>query len=154
MHHPSPHCAHIHSVVSINIQQASVNVDGCHFFPHERIQWHNFASTTVPGQTPFCQTPPLLPSVTCKQNIGKYWWEGSVSTTIAPKSASDVTGQPHKIGGITFGAALYIQAIANSRPGLAFSLWTVHEAGLTSWMKLVTHFIEAMESRRTRNTSG
>ena len=32
LHHPLPRCAHIHSLVSINVQQASVNVNGCHFF--------------------------------------------------------------------------------------------------------------------------
>jgi len=30
--HPMPHCAHINCFVSINIQQASVNVNGCHFY--------------------------------------------------------------------------------------------------------------------------
>ena len=31
-HHPPPDCAHIHCLVSINIQQASMNVSGCIFF--------------------------------------------------------------------------------------------------------------------------
>ena len=35
-HHPLPHCAHIHWLVST----ASVSVNGCHFFLHGRIQWH------------------------------------------------------------------------------------------------------------------
>jgi len=34
------------------------------------------------------------------------WQEGSTSTAIAPTSASDVVGQHHTIGGITFGAVL------------------------------------------------
>lgn len=29
---PTTHCAHMHSLVSINIQKASMNVTGCHFF--------------------------------------------------------------------------------------------------------------------------
>jgi len=36
----------------------------------------------------------------------EYWWEGSSSTAMPPTSASDITGQLHKIGGITFRAAL------------------------------------------------
>ena len=32
MHHPSLFCAHIHCLISINIQQVSVNVSGYHFF--------------------------------------------------------------------------------------------------------------------------
>ena len=37
MHHPLPHYVHIHCLVSINIQQASVNVSGCHFFHIEKV---------------------------------------------------------------------------------------------------------------------
>ena len=33
--HPLPRCAHIHCLVSINVEQASVNVSGCHFFHME-----------------------------------------------------------------------------------------------------------------------
>jgi len=36
----------------------------------------------------------------------EYWWEGSTSTDITPTSASDVTGQHNKIGGITVRATL------------------------------------------------
>jgi len=35
MHHPLPYCAHIHWLVSISIQQALMNVKGCHFFHME-----------------------------------------------------------------------------------------------------------------------
>jgi len=31
-HHPSYHCAHIHWLVFINVQQVSVDVSSCHFF--------------------------------------------------------------------------------------------------------------------------
>jgi len=54
---------------------------------------------------PFCQTAPLLPSVTQERNIREYWWEGSTSTAIPPTPASDIVGQHNKIRGITFGAA-------------------------------------------------
>ena len=55
---------------------------------------------------PFCQIAPLLPSATQQQNVMGYWWEGSTSIATPPTSASDVVGQHHKIGGITFRAAL------------------------------------------------
>src|SRR5258705_3790739 len=29
-----PHSAHIHCLVSVNVQQESINVNGCIFFPH------------------------------------------------------------------------------------------------------------------------
>ena len=42
------------------------------------------------------------PSVTQQQNVMGYWQEGSTFTAIPPTSTSDVMGQHHKIGGITF----------------------------------------------------
>ena len=35
MHHPQPHCAHIHCLVSINIHQVSMNINGCNIFHME-----------------------------------------------------------------------------------------------------------------------
>jgi len=79
-----------------------------HFFPHGGMQWHTFASSALPRQTPFSQTVPLLPSVTRQQNRMEYWWEGSAPTATPPTSTSDITGQQNKIGGITFGAAILL----------------------------------------------
>jgi len=58
------------------------------------------------GQKPFCQTVPLLLSVTWQQNVTEYWWEGSASTAILPTCSTDIMGQHHKIGGITFRVVL------------------------------------------------
>ena len=85
--------------------QALMNVNGCHFFSHGWIQWHTFASYTLPYQTPFCQTAPLLPSVTLQLNVTEYWWEGSTSPAIPPPSASDIMGQHHKTG-VSYEASL------------------------------------------------
>ena len=74
------------------------------------IQLHPFASYALPCQTPFCQTAPLLPSVTWQQHVIEYWWEGSTSTAIPPTFAFDFVGQHHKIGHITFRSALIIHA--------------------------------------------
>ena len=57
-------------------------------FPDGGIQWHTFASYTLP----FCQTGPLLPSVTQQQNVAEYCWKGSAFTAMPPPSASDIMG--------------------------------------------------------------
>ena len=46
------------------------------------------------------------PCVLTWQRVMGYRWEGSAYTAIPPTSASDVTGQHHNKGGITFGAGL------------------------------------------------
>jgi len=91
-HHPSHHCAHTHCFGSINIQQVSTNVSA-------------IASYGLPCQAPFCQTGPLLLSVSWQQNVMKYWWKGSASTAIPPTSTSDVLGQHNEIEDINFGSA-------------------------------------------------
>jgi len=99
------HTTHIHCLISINVHQASTNVNGHNFFPHVGIQLQPFASYTLPCQMPFCQSTALLPFVAQQQHVMGYWWKGSASTAIPPPSASNVVGQ-HKIGGITFEATL------------------------------------------------
>ena len=101
-HYPPPHCAHINCLVSINVQE----FQRVPFFSLGGIQFHTFAPYAVPCQIPFCQTAPLLPSVTQQQNVTEYWWEGSTSTSTPPTSACDSVGQNNEIGGITSGAAL------------------------------------------------
>ena len=64
------------------------------------------ASNTLPYQLPFCQTAPLLPSVTWQQYIMEYWQDGSTSTAIPPILVSDSMDQQNEIGGITFEAVL------------------------------------------------
>jgi len=76
------------------------------FFPHGGIQFHTFASRVIPCQTPFCQTAPLLLSVTQQQHGTEHWWEGSTSTAIPPTLVSEAVGQRHKTEGVTFRAAL------------------------------------------------
>ena len=56
-HSPLPHCTQSHCLVSINVLQMSMNING-------EIQWHLFASYTLPWHTPLCHTACLLPSVT------------------------------------------------------------------------------------------
>lgn len=56
IHHLLPHCAPIHCLVFINIQQVSANVNGCIFFLAGRIKFHIFASCRLPYHMQFCQT--------------------------------------------------------------------------------------------------
>lgn len=105
-HHPAPRCAHVHSWVSIHVQQAPIFVSGWHLFSHGGIQLHLFASYALACQMPFCQTAPLLSSVTRQQNATEYLWEGSTSAAILLTSNSDGMGQHNKIRGITSRAAL------------------------------------------------
>jgi len=86
----STHCltVHIYNLISINVQQMSVNVMPF-FFPHGGIQFHIFASYACPCQMPFCQCAPLLPSVTWQQNVMDYWQESSTSTAMPPTPACE-----------------------------------------------------------------
>ena len=78
---------------------------GAIFLPG-RIQFYTSALYALPCRTPFCQTAPLLLSITQQQHLMEYWWEGSASTAIPPTFISDFVGQYNKIAGITFGAVL------------------------------------------------
>ena len=111
-HHPPLHCAHIHCSVSISVRQASMNVSGCHFFLHFRIQFHTFASYTLPFQMPWrqswmtwCPSAAICHTATkCNRILVRRF----NLHCRPPPSASDIVGQQNKIGGITFGAALEI----------------------------------------------
>jgi len=76
------------------------------FPPHAGHQRHTFAFYALLCQTSFCQTAPLLPSVTQQQHGMKYRWERSTSTVVPPTSNSDITGHHNKTGDITIRAAL------------------------------------------------
>ena len=57
-----------------------------------------------------CQTAPLLPSVTWKQNVTN-WWEDSTSTVVSPTFAYHIVGQQNKIEDVTFRAILVVAGI-------------------------------------------
>ena len=75
------------------------------FIPWGGIQWHTFAPYTLPCQTPFCQTAPLLPSVTQQHKVTKHWQEDWACPALPPPSASENAGQ---IWGITFRTTLIV----------------------------------------------
>ena len=88
------------------LQKHSANISECQqvqSFHHGGIQWHTFDLNALLCQIPFCQTAPLLPSVTWQQNGG---WEGSASTATPSTFASDFVGKHHKVGSNALKAAL------------------------------------------------
>jgi len=98
-----------HTVLMSIVHKPSVSINEYQwvpFFLHEDILFYPFALCALPRQTPFCQTAPLLPSVTQPQNVTEYCWEHSASTAMPPTSTSEVRGQHDKIGSITFGTAI------------------------------------------------
>ena len=113
---PSPllKCTHhltvvlIHHLVSTNVQKASINVSGRHFFfLHGGIQFHTF-SYALPCQMSFCQTAPLLLSSTWQQHLMKHSWIGSDFIATSPTSATKVVSQHIKKEVITFGGTLVL----------------------------------------------
>ena len=105
-HENVAHAVHLslyyHALFGLHKHAKSINeCQWMSFFPQGGIYFHTVASSALPCQMPFCQTAPLLPSVTQQQNVLEYWQEGSTSTAVRPTSASDTVGQCNKIGGIT-----------------------------------------------------
>lgn len=89
-HHPLPHRAHIHCLVTVNVKCVSENVNGCHFFcteelnsrpvlhRHFHVRCHSIrlalcchlslgnkmeqnGGGKVQPLPPYCQHPPLMP---------------------------------------------------------------------------------------------
>ena len=89
-----PHWAHIHCLVSINIQQASMNVNWCHFFYIEEFSDNPLLHTCTSMLDAILLNYLSAPSVTWQQNVMEYWWEGSASTLTLPTSASDIIEWP------------------------------------------------------------
>ena len=88
------------------LHQCSASIDECQwvsFFTHGGIQLHAFASYAFPCQMPFCQTAPLLRSVTLKWNAMEYWWKYIL---LYHQHLPLTACQHNKLGGITFRAAL------------------------------------------------
>ena len=107
-HHPPLHYTHIYCLVSVRVQQASMNITECHFFQHGGIWWHTFASYALPCQMPLSQSAPLLLSAAEQQNAMEYWWEGSTTVAIPPTSAFDIVGQHNNTRDLTFREALIL----------------------------------------------
>jgi len=90
--------------VSIYMYQSINECQWVLFLPYGGTQWHTIASSALPCQMPFCQTAPLVPSVTWQQYLWEYWWKGSPCTAIPLAFTPDVVGQHHKTGNFPSGA--------------------------------------------------
>jgi len=101
---PTPHCVHIHRLVSISVHKCRWMSAGA-ICSARKISMTHIVPRALPWQTPVRQSAPLLPSVTWQQHVTGYWWQASASTAISPTSDSDSVGQDNKIG-VTFKAAL------------------------------------------------
>ena len=108
--HPASHFVHIQCLVSINIQQASLSVSGCHF-----VHMEEFSSTPVLHTHSHvrchlsdCPSAAFFCNCYMQQHVTEYWLEDSASTTISPNPPLDIVGWHNKIWGITFGAALVL----------------------------------------------
>ena len=112
------------------------------FFPHGGIQWHTFASYTLPCQIPFCQTAPLLSSATQQQNGMEYWWEGSVSAPMPSTSTSEFTDKHHKTGNVTFRAALVVIYLFKIPRETTCSQWFHVPFKTCPWTELTITFIK------------
>ena len=109
----APPTASLCSHPLFGLHKCSASINECQwlpFFLHGGIQCHTFAPNTLPCQTPFCQTAPLLPFVTQQQHVVEYWWEYSSSTAISPTSTSDVVGEQNKSGRLYFWSSVLLKA--------------------------------------------
>jgi len=104
-HHPLPHCAHIHCLVSINAQRISMNASGWCFFCMENLITHLCSTHTSLSDAIRSHCPSAAVRHT-QQHALEYCWEASASNAIPPTSASAIMGQQNKTGGIVFGAAI------------------------------------------------
>lgn len=113
MQHPPCHCAKICCLVSINIQQVLMNVNGCNVY-----YMVEFSGTPL-LHVYFYVTLPLCCHLFhgLKKKKKEYWHESSTSMSIPLISASDVVRQHNKIGS---------SLLSNVVVGLWSSfLWTV-----------------------------
>ena len=100
--HPPPHCAHTHCLVSINIQEVSVNDNECHFFSiwKKSVTYLYFIHISLSDTI---LTDCSSAAICCK--VTKHKGIAVESSTSVSATTSDVKGQHNKIGDATFGAA-------------------------------------------------
>ena len=73
-------------LVSVDVQQDYINVNGCNFFQHGGIQWITFASYALSREMPLCQT--AICNTTAKSNrtvaerFDFYWQRNEIGSVI------------------------------------------------------------------------
>ena len=103
MHHPSPHCAHIHCLVSRNIQQVLRNVNVCNFFNVEELN-----DTSLLHLHFHVRQHSVRLSLCCHlaKTCNRILVGRLTSTALPSPPTSDVVGQYNQMEGITFRAVL------------------------------------------------
>mgnify|MGYP001853851982 FL=1 len=107
-HHPPPHCANIHCLIPLNIQQMLMNVNRYklfHTFSSENSIPHLFFVSIFMSDAIVSDFPSATISCTATK-IMEYRQKGSASTARPPTPTLDIMGQHNKIGGITFSGPL------------------------------------------------
>jgi len=96
----TPHCAHIYCLVSINIQQAVMNVNGCHFFHMEE-----FSDTPLVHPHFHVSLYSVRLPLYCHLSYGNsmQWGIGGriQPLLLSHQHPTDVVGRHNKTGGIT-----------------------------------------------------
>ena len=96
---PPPHCANIHCLVSVHVQQASMDIIGCKVFRMEVFSYTLLFHMHLNDRHHFVKL-----SLCCHLSHGKklkrILEEGSTCTAIGSTSASDLVGQHNKIGAL------------------------------------------------------
>ena len=105
IYYPLLHCANIHCFISINVQQASMDVSRFNIFCLEQF---NECLCFIQSSMSDSILPDCSSVVTQPQNLMEYWKEVTNSTAIPPTSTSDIMGHHNKIEGITFSSTLTI----------------------------------------------
>ena len=95
--HSVPPSTALHQLFGLHKSPASTDEHQWVPLLHGGIQFLTFASYALSYQTPFWETPLLLPSATQQQNVAEYWWEGSTSTAVPPTPTSDAVSLHCKI---------------------------------------------------------
>lgn len=85
---------------------------------------------TDPCQMLLCQTALLLPPVLWQRHVMEYWWEDSISCAVPSTSTSGIVGQHNKIGGITFGALLFVNDLEISTKSVLIAVFCVRSVEL------------------------
>ena len=112
--HPLPHCVDILCLVSVNVQQVSVNVSQCSFSTEE------FSDTPWLHMHFHVRCHSVRLPLCCHLSHGnKTWWniDGKVQPLLPYHRdlPLDVLGQHNKIGGITHRAALVVPFLSCRR---------------------------------------
>jgi len=121
---PMPHCAHIHWFVCTNVQQASINVNGCNFFWNGKPHLCFICTSITDAIVSDCPSAAICHTATKCNGI----LAGRFNLYCHTANICLMLWENIKIGGITFGALLI-------SGGITFPVWrlkTPSDSSLTT----------------------